>query len=165
MRWTVIAALLAFAAAPAAAQSTARSTSTENQRSTDAKKPVTVTGCLSAGPQKDTFTLTVAGRRQPGPAATGTSGSTGSRAPAPVVPTIAYTLTSKSAVDLKPHIGQEVQVTGIEPPVQATAAARSSTAGSSGQATVSTTAQAKIVARQLEVQSLDVVAQTCRVQR
>ena len=155
---TVFAAagITAFAQQPPASHS--------GQPTASSDKSVTVTGCLSAAPDQKTFTLSTA------PSARGTSGET-SGTSAPGAATITYTLTPSGSVDLKSHVGHTVQVTGTEAPGQDTvvshtatehgAAAAESTPGK--QPVVKTQEQAKIVARQLTVSSVKMIAADCRV--
>ena len=101
--------------------------------------PMTISGCLKAGDTADTFTLTnVKGMGK-------TAGTTGETAPsttggATTTPesgsaAMSITLTPGSDVDLKPHVGHQVEVTGT--PARG-AGAGSTTAG--GTTTGGTTA-------------------------
>ena len=74
---------------------------------------VTLVGCLQAGTETGTFTLTNATMKAAGASATTTP------AEPPASPTAAakddkksYTLTPGSSVDLKAHVGHRVEVTG-----------------------------------------------------
>jgi hypothetical protein len=136
-----------------------------------AGESVTVTGCLAGG-TNNTFTLTAA------PAAAAEEAPTGTTATTPagtkVAKTVTYTLTGGKPADLKPHVGHTVTVTGVEAAPQMStgtkdtskgAATTQGTSGSKpaggGKPTVETTAQAQIVARELSVNAVKMVAASC----
>jgi hypothetical protein len=105
-------------------------------------RPITVVGCLRS--DQRTFSMMADTNAVP----TGTSGTRSSPtgAPPPQNKTIIYTLTPASDVNLKTHIGQIVEITGIEAP--------------SG--TAMTTTPAELVARALNVTTVRTVAAECR---
>jgi hypothetical protein len=105
MRHVVSTCLIALGfAASLAAQDTKITTKTTVEG--DDTKPMVVSGCLMGGPA--TFTLlnnsaaVIARDKSSEPGAVGTSG---------VVST--YSLTARDGVDLKTHVGQKVEVTGV----------------------------------------------------
>jgi hypothetical protein len=131
--------------------------------------PITVVGCLQS--DQRVFSITADTSAMP----TGTSGTRSSPrgAPAPQSKTIIYTLTPAWDVNLNTHIGQIVEITGIEAP----SGTAMTTADSSGgltqaktkpstdersDATAQTTAPAELVARALTVTTVKPVAADCR---
>jgi hypothetical protein len=132
-------------------------------------KPITVVGCL----QSDQRVFSIAA--DTGATPTGTSGTRSSPtgAPASQAKIIIYTLTPAWDVDLKTHIGQIVEITGIEAPSQTAMTTADSSRGmrqaktkastdEHADATVQTTAPAEIVARALNVTAVKAVAADCR---
>jgi hypothetical protein len=132
-------------------------------------KPITVVGCLQS--DQRVFSITADTSAMP----TGTSGTRSSQtgAPAPQSTTIIYTLTPARDVNLKMHIGQKVEITGIEAPSgTAMTTTDSSTGvtqvktktrtGERSDATVQATAPAEVVARALNVTTVKTVAADCR---
>jgi hypothetical protein len=105
-------------------------------------KPITVVGCL----QSDQRALSIAADTSAMP-----TGSSGTRSrptgtPAPQARMIIYTLTPARDVNLKTHLGQIVEITGIEAPNE----------------TPTTTGPAEIIARALRVTTVKTVAADCR---
>ena len=103
MRYVVPTCLIALGfAASVAAQDTKITTKTTVE-SDDAKTKV-ITGCLSGGPTAFVLTDSSAALRERSPerGAVGTSGVVGF-----------YSLSPRDGVDLKGHIGQKVEVTGL----------------------------------------------------
>src|ERR1700674_343146 len=128
-------------------------------------KPITVVGCL----QSDQRALSITADTSAMP--TGTSGTRSSPtgAPAPQAKTIIYTLTPAWDVNLKTHIGQIVEITGIEAPSEPALTTTGSSRGMTqaktkastderSAATVQTTGPAEIVARVLNVTTVKTVA-------
>jgi hypothetical protein len=150
--------------------------------------PMTITGCLKAGDTTGTYTLTnVKGMgRQSGTTgeSTGAAGTTagattgspqgGQRMMSDVM------LTASSTVDLKPHVGHEIQVTGT--PVRGGGAGGATTTGAAGEttgaagagtatggtaaggATTATSGQTGRGPRSLNVTSIKMVSDSCSQQ-
>ena len=148
---------------------------------TPAKAPVTVTGCLRAGDQQNTFVLSVldpsgddtarndttTGAQSPAPK--GTTGTTESSSAVPK--TMTYQLVPGSAnIDLRTHVGQRVQVNGTVQPGTAVAAGSRTAAGEAHDArpndgstpVVTTTARAGMKVQRLKVDSLQAVGGSCQ---
>jgi hypothetical protein len=133
-------------------------------------KPITVVGCLQSDQRVLSITADTSAM------ATGTSGTRSSPtgAPAPQAKTIIYTLTPAWDVNLKTHIGQIVQVTGIEAPSETAmtttgssrgmtqAGTKASTDQRSDATVPTTTGPAEIIARALNVTTVKTVAADCR---
>src|SRR5688500_1290801 len=84
---------------------------------TTTKDTITVTGCLQAGTAADTFTLSIVTQIATGTSATGTSGSAAATASAsasgsPKATDTKYELVTTGNVNLKPHVGHKVEITG-----------------------------------------------------
>jgi hypothetical protein len=170
MRQTIAFVFVALGGVALAAQSP--SSQPPNPQTSAA--PITVTGCLAAGPN-NTFTLVAPDTSATANAPAAPTGTTGSTATTPtgskVVKTITYTLTPHGKVDLKSNVGHQVQVSGSETSAQAStttversAGASESTPRASGATpSVKTTAQAQIVARQLSVDSVKAIADKCDI--
>lgn len=168
-------------AAPQPGTSSAQTVVSEARTPSDA--PVTVTGCLRAGEAQNTFILavldpsggdiarndTTTGAQSPAP--TGTSGTAGQSSALPK--TMTYQLApGASAIDLRSHIGQRVQVTGrVQPDTgtaiaaesqSATAAPKVATPGDQTTPVVSTTERTNVKVQRLQVQSLKAVGGSCQ---
>jgi hypothetical protein len=168
-------------AAPPAGSSSSQTTTADAH--TPANAPVTVTGCLRAGDQQNTFVLavldpaggdtarndTTTGAQSPAP--TGTAGTAGQSSAVPK--TVTYQLVpSGSSIDLRSHVGQRVQVSGkVQPNSGTNVAAQSRSAGTAptdtapnDQATpvVSTTEQTNLKVQRLQVDSLKAVGGSCQ---
>src|SRR5687767_4937710 len=105
MRFVVPTCLLALGfTASLAAQDTKITTKTTVEG--DDAKPTVVSGCLMGGPATFTLLNTSAGQtareRSAEPGTVGTSGVVS-----------AYSLTPRTGVDLKTHVGQKVEITGV----------------------------------------------------
>ena len=111
-------------------------------------KPITVVGCL----QSDQRSLSITADTNPMP--TGTSGtrSIPTGAPAPQARMIIYTLMPAWDVNLKTHMGQIVEITGIEAPSETPMTTIDS----------KVIADSKIIARALRVTTVKTVAADCR---
>jgi len=173
MRNTITIAFVALAAAAVAAQS--QQPSSPGAQSGTHGNATVVTGCLSAGPN-NTFTLTAPDPNASGGSTgvTGTSGTTGSSATTPVgskvIKTVTYTLSPNGSVDLKSEVGHQVQVSGSQSAPQASTTTVDRSTGTAGTPstsgatpTVETTAQAQIVARTFNVDSVKRVADKCDI--
>lgn len=169
MRTFMFATLVAGVATVAAAQQPpAGQQSSQQSTAPRANQQVTVTGCVAAG-QNNTFTLTAAPAETKSEAPSGTTAET--PAGTKVTKTITYTLAGGNQNELKSHVGHTVQVTGTEAAPQVMAKMQDKTqgqpapgtSGTSGAGTpkVEATAQAQIVARQLTVSSVKMVAAKC----
>jgi hypothetical protein len=132
-------------------------------------QPIMVVGCL----QSDQRTLSITTDTIATP--TGTSGTRSSPtgAPAPTAKTIIYTLTPAWDVNLTTHIGQIVEITGIEAPSGTAMTTTDSSKGMTqaktkpstderSDVTVQATAPAEIVTRALNVTAVKMVAADCR---
>jgi len=166
-RFVLALAVATMATAGAAAQSTQQQPAQTN--APKANQTVTITGCVAAGPN-NTFTLTAPSDAAAKEAPTGTTATT--PAGSKVAKTITYTLNAAKPDELKGHVGHTVQVTGVEaaPQVMAASTDRSSgaanaqgTAGTAGarKPTVETTSQTEIVVRQLTVNAVKMVSNSC----
>jgi hypothetical protein len=111
-------------------------------------KPITVVGCLQS--DQRAFSITADTSAMP----TGTSGTRSSPtgAPAPQARMIIYTLTPAWDVNLKTHLGQIVEITGIEAPSETPMTTIDS----------KVIADSKIIARALRVTTVKTVAADCR---
>jgi hypothetical protein len=175
---------------PTSTAGTTGATSTDTDASQRSRGgPVTVTGCLKAGDTAGTFTLTnVKGMGRPGGATTGEStGAAGTTAGAAGTTAGGATggqhamgdvmLNASSTVDLKPHVGHQIEVTGT--PARGgsagatttgaagdtTAAAGTATGGTAaGGATTATSGQTGRGPRSLNVTSIKMVSDTCSQQ-
>jgi ABC-type uncharacterized transport system auxiliary subunit len=92
-----------------------KATETTKKAATEKHKNITLTGCLQAGTDPNTFTLTNVGPgtgkakgKQKEPAS-----STAATPASPAMDT--YRLTAASGVDLKAHVGHKVTITGTMP--------------------------------------------------
>jgi hypothetical protein len=170
LSFSFVAALASVGSAqqpPASAQPPATS---QQSTSPQANQTVTVTGCVAAGPN-NTFTLTASAASAAQTPPTGTTAVT--PAGEKVARTITYTLAGST--DLKAHVGHTVQVTGVEQAPQVStktderssgAAAPRGTSGSNagaGTPKVETTAQTQIVVRQLTVNDVKMVKNSCEL--
>src|SRR5206468_798755 len=116
MRHSIAAGLIVASTVAAGAQTSSQPpTATSSQSAGNQAK---VSGCLAAGPVRDTFTLTtVEADLKPNPVGTsGVAGLPEGGVPKPDVKTVIYTLMPQPGVNLSSHIGHTVEVTGIEPP-------------------------------------------------
>jgi hypothetical protein len=145
--------------------------------------PVTVTGCLRAGDQQNTFVLSVldpaggdtarndttTGAQSPAPK--GTTGTTGTSSAVPK--TMTYQLVpAGSGIDLRAHVGQRVQVNGrVQPESGTTVASGNQTAGvaprdatpkDGSTPIVSTTARTDVEVQRLKIDSLKAVGGSCQ---
>jgi hypothetical protein len=131
--------------------------------------PIRVVGCLQS--DQRAFSITADTNAVP----TGTSGTRSSPtgAPARQNKTIIYTLTPAWDVNLKTHIGQIVEITGIEAPSETPTTTTNPSRGMTqaktkpstdepSDATVQPTAPAELVARALNVTTVKTVAADCR---
>jgi hypothetical protein len=144
--------VVAVGSAPLTAQDPAKPT-------TMTKDSITVTGCLQAGTAPDTFTLSNVTQTAAASSATGTTGGATASASATASPKgtdTKYELVAAGNVNLKPHVGHKVEITGT-PDTKATA-------GTSGTAT-STPAPsggtAKPAAKKITVTAVKHVAASC----
>jgi hypothetical protein len=109
-------------------------------------KPMTLTGCLRAGEATDTFVLTTAQTRDSAETAT-------------------YHLTGVQGVNLRDHIGHQVEVNGVVRSEQQMASASPSreadrkATGTTGTPTVQTRTELQV--RQMEVKSIKPTGQKC----
>jgi hypothetical protein len=161
-----------LAGAAQARQAPSQQTPAQQSTSPQANQTVTVTGCVAGGPN-NTFTLTSSAASAEQTPVTGTTATT--PAGSKVAKTITYTLMGSPQTDLKSHVGHTVQVTGIEQAPQVTtktdergsgtAAPRGTSGSAAGAGTpkVETTAQAQIVLRQLTVNNVKMVKNTCEL--
>ena len=80
------------------------------------KDSITVTGCLQAGTAPDTFTLSNVTQAAAATSATGTSGATATATATtgPKSTDTKYELVAGGSVNLKPHVGHKVEITGTE---------------------------------------------------
>jgi hypothetical protein len=131
--------------------------------------PITVIGCLQS--DQRVFSITADTSAMP----TGTSGtrSSSTGAPAPQSKTIIYTLTPAWDVNLTMHIGQVVEITGMEArsgtATTTTDSSRAMTRAKTktstderSEATAQTTGPPELVARALNVTTVKTVAADCR---
>jgi hypothetical protein len=112
---------------------------------TPQNQPMTVTGCLRAGEAADTFVLTTAQTRDSAETAT-------------------YQLTGAQGVNLRDHVGRQVEVSGVVRSEQEIASASPTTEadrakGTSGTPTVQTRTNVQI--RRLDVSSLKPAGGQC----
>src|SRR5262245_37875374 len=125
MKRAITAACLAASFAVAlAAQSTSTASSAQNppDNAQRGPRPVTAIGCLRAGDTAGTFMLTdvqLQGARKPDDTTAGTTGSTagstaGTTGPSEQTRRMPTTvmLSPAADVDLKPHVGHKIEVTG-----------------------------------------------------
>jgi hypothetical protein len=112
-----------------------------------AQTPVTVTGCLRAGEAADTFVLT--------------ADPTGAREPATT-----YQLAGREGVDFRSNVGRRVEMSGVVAASQRIAGQTlpaptpgDRATGTAGTPTVETRTEVQI--RQLRVESLRPIAETC----
>lgn len=125
---------------------------------TAAKDTVTLTGCLQAGTAPDTFTLSNVTEATAKSTATGTSGAATASATAGGKGTdTKYELSADTSVNLKPHVGHKVEITGTED-----AKGAAGTAGTTG-ATASTSASSGAMgaAKKIKVTAIKHVAASC----
>ena len=109
--------LLLFAALAVAVGSTSLTAQDTAKPKTTAKDTITVTGCLQAGTAPDTFTLSNVTQVAAATSTTGTAGSATATASATSSPKGAdtrYDLVTSANVNLKPHVGHKVEITGTE---------------------------------------------------
>jgi len=140
MRHAIAAALMMAATAVSAAQ-------TSSTVQTTPQKPVTITGCLSAGADQNSFTLTTAIPAKAAPVGTsGSMESTEASGQKPDATTVSYTVEPIATVNLEKHVGHTVEVTGVEPEGDAAVTLRTS-------------------GKRLTVNSVKEVANECRVQK
>jgi hypothetical protein len=97
--------------------STTGTTGADQSGAQHSRGPMTITGCLKAGDTADTFTLTnVKGMGKPagttGETAPSTTGGAPTTAPEGGQAAMSVTLTPASDVDLKAHVGHQIEVTG-----------------------------------------------------
>jgi hypothetical protein len=98
-------ALVLYAQAPPPAQTPPPAQAPAAQAPTSAEKGMTLTGCLKAGTEPDSFILT-----NISPAGSDTAQKT---APGELAKTdVSYKLSADSGVKLKDHVGHKVEVTG-----------------------------------------------------
>jgi hypothetical protein len=139
----------------------------DDQSGQKSRGPMTITGCLKAGDTADTFTLTnVKGMGRPagttGETSPSTTGGAATTAPEGGATAMSVTLTPASDVDLKPHVGHQIEVTGT--PARG-AGASSTTAG--GTTTGGTTAGGASPtatsgrARNLNVTKVKMISESC----
>jgi len=132
---------------------------------------MTITGCLKAGDTADTFMLTnVKGMGRPagttGETSPSTTGGAATTTPESGSSAMSVTLTPASDVDLKPHVGHTIEVTGT--PARG-AGAGSTTAGGTttggttagGTAAGGGTAATSGHARNLNVTKVKMVSESC----
>ena len=158
-----------------APSSTTTQTQTEKQPGS-----VTLTGCVRAGEQPDSFVLANVSLDKEKPAATTSSttvGTTGTGAPAASATATTTTTApadlenstvklsgSPSGVTLSDHVGHMVQITGTLSPEGASSTSATTTTGTTGTTTSATTTPAAAAAtaqRTLNVTSLTMVSATC----
>lgn|GEM_PF-5820370 len=150
---------------------------------TPAAAPVTVSGCLRAGDEQNTFVLSVldpsggdtarndttTGAQSPAPK--GTTGTAGSSSAVPK--TMTYQLVPANAnMDLRAHVGQRVQVNGTVQPGSGTTVAAGSRTGNvaphdatpndESTPVVTTTARAGVTVQRLKVDSLKATGGSCQ---
>jgi hypothetical protein len=164
------------------ATTTGQDTSASGQRSRGG--PITITGCLKAGDTSGTYMLTnVKGMgRTTGTTGGETTGAGGTTAGATTTAPQGgqrsgmneVTLTASSNVDLKPHVGHQIEVTGTPARGGSTGAATTGAAGdttaaagtatggtAAGGATTATSGQTGRMPRSLNVTSIKMVSDTC----
>jgi hypothetical protein len=149
-----------------AAQATTPSAA-QAARPQPAANPLVVKGCLAPGAVPNAFTLTTTAElSQPSqPAPTGTSGTK------PVAKTIVYTLQPGANVDLAPHVGHQVEITGTDTGGSAEATASQSTPATTAPGArttdakpmVKTSETTDIVAKTLNVTGVKMIAASCDV--
>jgi hypothetical protein len=152
MRHAIAAALFMAATAVSAAQT---SSTVQTPPQTAPAKPVTVIGCLGSSPDQKSFTLTTSEpAAKAGPV--GTSGTMESGAPAMAKPdamTTIYTVEPIATIDLSKHVGHTVEVTGVEPPAESSAASQ----------VPATSATPQIAIKRLTASAVKQVSNDCRV--
>lgn len=123
---------------------------------TAAKGTITMTGCLQAGTAPDTFLLSHVTQTSSTSSATGTSGSataTASAASGDKTTGTKYELVVEGNVNLKPHVGHKVEVTGTHTMKEAT--------GTTGAAPAASAATGTAAAKKFTVTAVKHVAATC----
>jgi hypothetical protein len=108
--------LLLLAGLAVAVASTSLTAQETAKPQTLAKDSITVTGCLQAGTAPDTFTLSNVTQAAAATSATGTSGATATATATtgPKSTDTKYELVAAGTVNLKPHVGHKVEITGTE---------------------------------------------------
>jgi hypothetical protein len=150
--------LLLLAGVAAAVGSTSLMAQETAKPHTMTKDTITVTGCLQTGTAADTFTLSNVTQAAAASSATGTAGTataTASASGSPKTTDAKYELVAGGNVNLKPHVGHKVEVTGT--PAKATAGTSGATtpppAASSGTSMAET--------KKITVTAVKHVAATC----
>lgn len=141
---------VAVGSTPLTAQDTAKPT-------TMTKDSITVTGCLQAGTAPDTFTLSNVTQAAAATSATGTSGATATATATtgPKSTDTKYELVAAGSVNLKPHVGHKVEITGTE------AKGAMGTSGSTPSTSTPSAGTAKPEAKKITVTALKHVSPTC----
>jgi len=146
--------LVGLGAALGYTSTAAQSASTEAKD----KDTITVTGCLQAGSTSDTFTLSNATEASAASSPTGTSGSSTTGSPGASGSSRSasskYELTASGTVDLKPHVGHKVEITGTPD---------KSAVGTSGSSSSTTTGAGSSAAetKKLKVTAVKHLAASC----
>lgn len=124
------------------------------------KDSITVTGCLQAGTAPDTFTLSNVTQAAAATSATGTSGAsaTASATTGPKSMDTKYELVAGGSVNLKPHVGHKVEITGTE---AKGAMGTSGSTPSTPSTSTPTGGTAKADTKKLNVTAVKHVAATC----
>jgi hypothetical protein len=120
------------------------------------KDSITVTGCLQAGTTPDTFTLSNVTQAAAATSATGTTGATATATATTGQKSTdtKYELVASGSVNLKPHVGHKVEITGTEAKgAMGTSGSTPSTSAPSG--------TAKADAKKITVTAVKHVAATC----
>lgn len=151
--------LLLLAGLAVAVGSTSLTAQDPAKPTTTAKDTITVTGCLQAGTAPDTFTLSNVTQTATASTATGTAGSASASASAttdPKAPDIKYELVASGTVNLKPHVGHKVEITGT-PEAKATAG----TSGVTTPPSTTSSATGKAEAKKITVTAMKHIAPSC----
>jgi len=165
MRHSIAAGLIVASTVAAGAQTSSQPpTATSSQSAGNQAK---VSGCLAAGPVRDTFTLTtVEADLKPNPVGTsGVAGLPEGGVPKPDVKTVIYTLMPQPGVNLSSHIGHTVEVTGIEPPEKQAPSAAAQGRSATPPTPVAMATRPEIVARQMRVNTVKMIAAECHIRK
>jgi hypothetical protein len=148
--------LLLLAGLAVAVASTSLTAQETAKPQTLTKDSITVTGCLQAGTAPDTFTLSNVTQAAAATSATGTSGATATATATtgPKGTDTKYELVA-GTVNLKPHVGHKVEITGTE------AKGAMGTSGSTPSTSTPSGGTAKADTKKITVTAVKHVAASC----
>jgi hypothetical protein len=146
-----------------------QSTTEKAQKNTKSGKTMTYTGCVQEGQTPGTYTLTNV-TSNTGSGTSGTSGTTGMSGESSAATGLTFELVATQGVELKEHVGHQVQVTGMMDKKDkdksgssgmGTSGSGTGTSGTGSMSGSGMSGQGHNMEHKLRVQSVKMISETC----